>query len=63
MTMETGEKLAFSVAEAAAACACSKVLMYQLIREGRIPAVRLSARRLVVPRKKLEQLLEEGGLT
>ncbi|MBN1855604.1 MAG: helix-turn-helix domain-containing protein [Dehalococcoidia bacterium] len=67
---EKERPLVYSVAEAAEACSVSKVLMYQMIREGRIPAIRISARRLVVPRRKLEQLIEgevdcevEDGLT
>ena len=65
-TLEVLEKerpLVYSVAQAAEAVSVSKPLMYQLIREGRVYAVRLSKRRLVVPRKQLEQLLEEEGLT
>ena len=54
------ERLTLSVAEAARELSCSKVLLYQLIREGKVPAVRLSARRLVVPRKALEGILESG---
>ena len=60
--LEKERPLVYSVAEAAEACSVSKVLMYQMIREGRIFAVRLSKRRLVVPRAKLERLLEEGTL-
>jgi len=53
--------LVYSVAEAARVLSISKVLAYQLIREGRISAIRLSRRRLVVPRKALEALLDGGG--
>lgn len=60
--MESGdvsrEKLTLSVAEVAKELSCSKVLVYQLIRERRIFAVRLSKRRLVVPMKALVALLE-----
>jgi len=57
------ERLALSVAEAAKELSCSKVLVYQLIREGRIPSVRLSKRRIVVPRKALEMMLNVKALS
>jgi len=45
-------------AEAAEELGISRLLCYQLIREKRLPAVRISDRRLAVPRKALESLLE-----
>ena len=56
------DPLLLSVAEAAKCLAISKNLCYDLLREGRLPHVRLG-RRLLVPRLGLEQwLARETGL-
>lgn len=46
-----------SVAEAARECGISTTLAYRLIERGDMPAVRLGDRRLVVPRRELEEWL------
>ena len=51
------ERIVLSVEEAAAALGISAGTAYQLIRERRLPAVRLGAKRLVVPRIALEEYL------
>lgn len=66
---ETGkEPVVLTVAEAALICRVSKSVLYELIRTGRVVAVRISERRLVVPRDALMKLLSgetpqtlEGG--
>jgi excisionase family DNA binding protein len=50
------ERLTFSVDEAARALGVSRNLMYDLVAQGRVPSVRLG-RRIVVPRRALEELL------
>jgi excisionase family DNA binding protein len=51
------ERLTMTVEEAAAALNISRTLAYEAARDGRIPAIRIG-RRLLVPRRGLEKLLE-----
>ena len=53
------DRLALSPAEVAATLGISLNAAYSLIREKRIPAVRLG-RRWVVPRRELEAMLSEN---
>ena len=55
------EKLTLSIREAAEAIGISENTLRQSIREGRIPAIRVSERRLVIPRFALSKMLESGG--
>ena len=50
-------KEALTVAQCAEELSISVGLAYNLIHEGKLPAVRLGTRRLVVPRKGLDSLL------
>jgi len=52
------EKLTMTVEEAAGVLGISRATAFKLAREGRIPAIRISDRRLVVPVKALEAMLE-----
>jgi len=52
------EKLTYSVDEAAKLLGLSRNLCYRLAQEGRIPALRMSAKRIVIPRAALHRLLE-----
>lgn len=59
---ENGAALLFSVAEAAKLLGISRNLAYDLVREGRLPHIRLG-RRVLVPRFALEQWVAmEAGL-
>ena len=51
-----GAKPALSVAEAAELLGVSRALTYELVKRGELPSVRLG-RRIVVPRRAVEQLL------
>jgi excisionase family DNA binding protein len=55
------QRLTLSVEEAARLLGISRQLAYTGVKEGRIPAIRIG-RRLLVPRRALERLLEEGRL-
>ena len=59
--MEPEEKLTMSVRSAALRLGISVGLAYAMAREGRLPVLRLGARRLVVPRVALERMLAEAG--
>ena len=56
------ERLALSVEEAGALLGISRDLAYDLVNRGDLPSVRLG-RRLVVPRRALERLVDEIGTT
>jgi excisionase family DNA binding protein len=51
-----GERLALGVGEAGALLGISRDLAYDLVARGELPSVRLG-RRLVVPRRALEEAL------
>jgi excisionase family DNA binding protein len=54
--------LVLSVEEAAALLGIGRNGAYQLVADGRLPAIRLG-RRVVIARQALEQLLSPAGLT
>ncbi len=56
-------KLAFSVAEAAAAIGVSAPTLYSDIKAGRFPAVKIGQRRWVVPIRSLEEWLAAHVVT
>lgn len=51
------EKQTYSVAEVAEILGVGKTLVYTEISNGKLPAIRLGRRRLVVPRWAVEDLL------
>ena len=51
-------KLTFTVTEAARALGISRGLAYEMVKTGELPSVRFG-KRLVVPRRALEKLLEQ----
>ena len=51
-------RLTYTVEEAAKALGISRGLAYEMVREGRLPALRLGQRRLIIPRVALEGLLD-----
>ena len=53
------ERLTMTVSEAAEFLGISRAFAYELVARGEIPAVRFG-RRVVVPRRALETLLEVG---
>ena len=56
-TKET-ERLTLTVEEAAQAIGISRGTAYDLIRQKKLPAIRISERRLVVPKAALAKLLD-----
>jgi len=55
------EKLAISVREASARLGISEGTCWAMVRAKRIPSVRISPRRVVVPVAALERMLNAGG--
>lgn len=58
--MVVDEKIAYSVSEAARALGLSLNTTYELIRQNRLPALRLG-KRLLIPRAELEKLMQSAG--
>ncbi|MBI4339979.1 MAG: helix-turn-helix domain-containing protein [Chloroflexi bacterium] len=52
------DKLTLTISEAALALGIGRGLAYEMARDGRLPTVRLGGKRLVVPVKALEKLLD-----
>ena len=52
------ERLTLTVAEASEALNLSKATTYMLVNTGRIPAIRISPRRIIVPVAALMAMLE-----
>ncbi len=59
--MQDNERLTLTIPEVARMLGISRNLAYELANQGKIPALRLSLRRLVVPRHALERMLAEAG--
>ncbi|MFH1141151.1 MAG: helix-turn-helix domain-containing protein [Chloroflexota bacterium] len=59
--MEHDSKV-FSVEEAGLALGVGRQLAYELVRQGKIPSLRLG-RRLVVPKAALDRMLAEAGVS
>lgn len=55
------ERLVLSIEETAKILGISRGTAYLLANTGGIPAIRISKRRLVVPRKALEDFLSSAG--
>jgi len=53
-------RLVLSVKEARGQLGLSRGLMYEALRTGQIPSIRIG-RRILIPRVALERLLDEAG--
>ena len=51
------EKLTMTVEETAAALGISRATAYTLVNSGRLPVIRISDRRWIVPKRAIEELL------
>ena len=51
------QRLVMTVEEAAEALGISRATAYMLANTGRLPVIRISDRRLIVPKKALDELL------
>jgi excisionase family DNA binding protein len=58
--MDSDNRLVLTVTEAAAVLGISRAHAYELVARRELPALRLG-RRIVVPRRGLERLLDGGG--
>lgn len=58
--MQANERETLTLAEAFGRLGVGKTLGYQLVRDGRLPVLKLTARKVVVTRAALDALLAEG---
>jgi excisionase family DNA binding protein len=58
---EKGERLVLTVGETAKALGISRATCYSLANQGRLPVIRISDRRFVVPVKALNELLDSAS--
>ncbi len=52
--------LLLRMGEAARICAISRAKLYQMVREGSIPAIRFGGKSLRIPREALKRVIEQG---
>jgi excisionase family DNA binding protein len=58
MSKDKVERLTMTVEEAGEALGISRATAYQLANTGGIPAIRIGQRRLVVPKARLQAMLD-----
>ena len=56
------ETLAYTVKEAASLCGLSPDMVYELCRQDAFPHIRLGAREIIVPKRRLEAWLNGSSL-
>ena len=61
MPKEKAERLTMTVEEAGEALGISRATAYTLAQQGRLPVIRISDRRIIVPRKAIDDLLASVG--
>jgi len=55
------ERLTMTVEEAGEALGVSRATAYMLASTGRLPSIRISDRRIIVPKKAIDDLLASAG--
>ena len=55
---EKTERLTMTIEEAGEALGISRATAYTLAQQGRLPVIKISDRRWIVPRKALDQMLD-----
>jgi len=53
------DRLTLSVSEAARALGVSRNLAYELVRSGRLPSIKLGAKRIVISKTALDRFLAQ----
>jgi excisionase family DNA binding protein len=61
MDNEANGKLCYSIAETAELLGISVCLTRELVRQKKIPSLKLSERRILIPRLLLEKMLSNGA--
>lgn len=60
MVTTKANRLTVTIDEAAEILGIGRTLAYEMVRRGELPHLRLGPRKLVVPKKALDQLLESA---
>lgn len=55
------DRLTMTVEEAGAALGISRATAYMLVNTGRLPAIRISDRRIIIPKKAISELLASAS--
>jgi len=55
------ERLTITVEQAGAALGISRATAYMLVNTGRLPAIRISDRRIIIPKKAIDELLASAS--
>lgn len=55
------QRATLTVTQAARVLGISRAAAYEAVKTGRLPSLRLSERRIVVPRRALERLLDSAS--
>lgn len=61
MTIKESERLVYTVEEVGELLGISRVTAYNLARQGRLGAIRISDRRIIVPKVAVQKLLDGSG--
>ena len=55
------KRLVVDVETCAQMLGISRATAYSLVRQGRLPAIRISDRRIIIPRRAIDELLASAG--
>ena len=59
--MESKDELILTPKEAMKILRCSKSVIYECLKRGTIPSIRISQRKIVIPRQRFFEWLNGGG--
>lgn len=62
MVKDSEEKLTYTISECCKLLGISRATAYSLAKQGRLPVIRISDRRLIIPKVALERMLSEASL-
>ena len=60
-SVKKAERLTMTIEEAGDALGISRATAYTLAQQGRLPVIRISDRRWIVPKRAIDQLLDSAS--
>jgi len=60
-SVKKSERLTMTIEEAGDALGISRATAYTLAQQGRLPVIRISDRRWIVPKRAIDQLLDSAS--